>query len=286
MQPLFDMLSGAQNGQAIERMAQQFGLSQQQAELAVEALAPAFSTGLKRNAADPSGVAAFMQALASGNHGKYYDDMANAFAPSGQQEGNDILGHLFGSKDVSRAVADQASQATGIGQEVLKQMLPVLASTLMGGMFKQTTQPQAFGASSSNNPFGQIVEQMMRQTTQVQEQTQQTSPRNPNPFDNPFGKALEEIFGGGAAKTTPEPSQPKQSTNPFDADNNPFGKMYEEMMGGGARQAEPAHEPAKGNYDDLFGEMFETGRKTQETYQKSVDSIFDQYLDGMKNLQR
>ena len=54
-------------------------------------------------------------------------------------EGNGILGHLFGSKDLSRAVASQAAQATGIGQQVLQQMLPVIASMIMGGLFKQST---------------------------------------------------------------------------------------------------------------------------------------------------
>lgn len=286
MQALFDMLTNAQNGQGMDLLARQFNLSQQQTELAVEALTPAFSTGLKRNASDPMGVAGFMQALASGDHGKYYEDMSNAFAPQGMADGNGILGHLFGSKDVSRAVAAQAAQATGIGQDVIKQMLPVLASTLMGGMFKQTTQPQMFGASGNGNVFGQVMEQMMKQTGQMAGSGQQASPRNPNPLDNPFGKALEQMFGGGSKPASPEPEA--QGSSPFDPSNNPFGKIFEEMMGGGqapsqkAPAPEPKREPAKNSYDDLFGNMFETGRKQQEQYQKSVESIFDQYLDGMK----
>lgn len=289
MQPLFDMLTNAQNGQGMDLLARQFNLSQQQTELAIEALTPAFSTGLKRNAADPMGVAGFMQALASGDHAKYYENMANAFAPQGMADGNGILGHLFGSKDVSRAVAAQAAQATGIGQEVLKQMLPVIASTLMGGMFKQTTQPQMFGASSNGNVFGQVMEQMMKQSGQMADSMQQASQRNPNPFDNPFGKALEQMFGGSNKQAEPEAAQ--QNTNPFDPSNNPFGKIFEEMMGGSQPSAqeepepEPKREPAKSSYEDLFGEMFETGRMQQEQYQKSVESIFDQYLDGMKRHQ-
>lgn len=289
MQPLFDMLTNAQNGNGMDLLARQFNLSQQQTELAIEALTPAFSTGLKRNASDPMGVAGFMQALATGDHAKYYENMSNAFAPQGMADGNGILGHLFGSKDVSRAVAAQAAQATGIGQEVLKQMLPVIASTLMGGMFKQTTQPQMFGASGNGNVFGQVMEQMMKQTGQMADTVQQASPRNPNPFDNPFGKALEQMFGGGNKPAAPEPEA--QGANPFDPSNNPFGKIFEEMMGAGqaSQKSEPApkpkREPAKSSYEDLFGDMFETGRKQQKQYQKSVESIFDQYLDGMKRHQ-
>jgi hypothetical protein len=66
MLPLFDMFMNAQNGDAVAQMARQFGLSQKQTQDALEALMPAFSTGLKRNASDPMGVGAFLQALAGG----------------------------------------------------------------------------------------------------------------------------------------------------------------------------------------------------------------------------
>lgn len=274
MLPIFDMLTKAQNGNAIDMMAEQFGLSAKQTQDALDALSPAFSTGLKRNASDPMGIAGFMQALASGNHAKYFEDMQHAFQPQGLNEGNGILGHLFGSKDVSRAVAEQAAQATGIGQDVLKQMLPVIASTLMGAMYKQTTQPQAFGVqnAANGNILGQIIEQMMKQSGQA---TPQPAPRtSPAPMDNPFGKALQDMFGGNQTPQNPMP-------NPLDPANNPFGKMFEEMMGGAKSEPEPERQPAKNKYEDLFGDMFETGRKQQEQYQKSVESIFDQYIDGM-----
>ena len=164
MQPLYEML--AQNGQAVELMARQYNLSQQQAQLAMEALMPAFSQGLKRNASDPYGVAGFLQALSTGQHARYYEDASRAFSPEGMAEGNGILGHLFGSKELSRAVAAQAAQATGIGQQVLQQMLPVIASMVMGGLFKQSTNqmPGAqAGGLGGGNPLQEIIEQMMKQ---------------------------------------------------------------------------------------------------------------------------
>jgi hypothetical protein len=47
-------------------------------------------------------------------------------------DGNGILGHILGSKDVSRQVAAQASARTGIGADVLKKMLPLVATLAMG----------------------------------------------------------------------------------------------------------------------------------------------------------
>ena len=173
MLPLFDMLANAQNGSGIETLARQFGLTQQQTQAALDALLPAFSQGLKRNASDPYGVGAFLNAMASGQHAKYFEDASKAFAPQGVQEGNGILGHLFGSKELSRAVASQAAQATGIGQDVLKQMMPAIASMLMGGLFKQSTgQLQAGGFGGANNPLGEIIDQMMRQGGQAPQQRQ------------------------------------------------------------------------------------------------------------------
>ncbi|MBU0584911.1 MAG: DUF937 domain-containing protein [Alphaproteobacteria bacterium] len=308
MLPLFDMLANAQNGHAMEQLSRQFGLSQQQTQAAVEALMPAFSQGLKRNASDPYGVAAFMSAMASGNHAKYFEDAQKAFAPQGVDEGNGILGHLFGSKDLSRAVAAQAAQATGVGQQVLQQMLPVIASMIMGGLYKQTTNQmpgaqQAAGFGGAGNPLGEIIEQMMKQggdmmagrTPQPAPQPRQAQPADP--FDNPFGKVLKDMFGGGMPQQ-PAPQQRRQpepqAQNPWG--DNPLGKIFEEMMQGGqprqqpapppepkprARQKKAPERPVKNPYDDLFGQMFETGAKQRDEYEKNIGSIFDQFSKGM-----
>ena len=287
MLPLFDMLANAQNGDAVNQMARQFGLSPQQVQEAMEALTPAFSQGLKRNAANPYDLGNFLNALSSGQHAKYFEDAAAAFSGQGVEEGNGILGHLFGSKDLSRAVAAQASQATGIAQQTLQQMLPALASMIMGGLFKQSTgQLGAAPSGGQANPLQQIIEQMMKQGGGSGQATQQQA--QPNPFDNPFGKILEGMFGGGQ---TQSPSQPQQQTqqNPFG--DNPLGRIFGEMLGGGQTQAAPeqSRTQPKTNpsgrprtpYDDLFGDMLEAGSRTRDDYQKNMESIFDQYLQGM-----
>ncbi len=291
MLPLFDMLAKAQNGSGMDALARQFGLSQQQTQAAIEALLPAFSQGLKRNASDPYGVGAFLTAMASGQHAKYFEDVTKAFAPQGVQEGNGILGHLFGSKELSRAIASQAAQATGIGQDILKQMMPAVASMLMGGLFKQSTgKLQAGDFGGGSNPLGEIIEQMMRQGGAMMggSDTQQRQTPDPaNPFDNPFGKVLQDMFGGGASQ---QPRSQPEPANPYG--DNPLGRIFEEMLRGGQareqQQPEPEVQPdrnpsgrPRNPYDDLFGEMFETGRQQRNEYQKNVESIFDQFRKGI-----
>lgn len=260
MMTLFETLTRAQNGEAMKMMARQFGLSEQLTEQALEALMPAFSAGLKRNAADPMGVAGFMQALSTGQHARYFDNLQEAFRPEGVAEGNGILGHLFGSKEVSRAIAAQAEQATGVGQEIFKQMLPVVASTLMGGLFKQSTGQVAPSQAAAANPMMAMMEQMMA----MQRQPAQGA------SGNPFVDALGQMFGGAGSQN--------QSAPPSMADN-PWGKLFVEMMGGG--QPEPEPQPRGNAYEELFGQMFETGRQTQESYQQGINDIFDSYLRGV-----
>ena len=44
--------------------------------------------------------------------------------------GNEILGQIFGSKEVSRDVAAQASQQSGVDTSVLKKLLPIVAGAV------------------------------------------------------------------------------------------------------------------------------------------------------------
>ncbi|CDX43598.1 conserved hypothetical protein [Mesorhizobium sp. SOD10] len=256
MASLFDIFTQAQNGAGMQALAQQYGLSMQQTQAAVEALLPAFSQGLQRNTADPYGLGAFMTAMASGQHAKYFEDATRAFSPQGIDEGNGILGHLFGSKDLSRAVAAQAAQATGLSQQVLQQMLPAMASMMMGGLFKQTNnqlsggQMQAAGGfGGSGNPLGEIIEQMMRQSGVA------PAPQPaPNPYgENPLGKVLQDMFGGGASQ-----SQPQPSPNPYG--ENPLGKVLQDMFGGGVAQQPQQTRPEQTQSpygDNPLGKIFE-----------------------------
>ncbi|HEV7253752.1 MAG TPA: DUF937 domain-containing protein [Mesorhizobium sp.] len=281
MLPLFDTIAKAQGGHGIEALARQFSLSRAQTQAALDALLPAFSEGLKRQTADPWGMMSLFQNMASGRHAGYFD---NAADPQAAAAGNDVLAQLFGSKDLSRAVAAQAAAATGIGQDVFKRMMPVVASMLMGGMSRQAMN----GAGGPNNPLGEIIEGMMRAGTASGGMTGvwpggQPLPRErepaANPYDNPWGKMLEGMFGNrDAAQPSPSPS----------ATENPWEKMWRDWASGGqpprqsAQPRQEAGERPSNPYDELFGQMFETGRQTRDDYQRGVQNIFDQFLKGME----
>ena len=136
---LMSLLSQAQGGQAVNNIAGQLGLAPDQAQSGIAALLPALTAGMQRNTESKDGMANFMSALSGTRHEAYVDDAAALQTPEAKTEGNAILGHLFGSKDVSRSVAAQASQETGLDLTTIKSMLPMVANMAMGAMSKQTS---------------------------------------------------------------------------------------------------------------------------------------------------
>jgi hypothetical protein len=153
---LLDALMQAQGGGAVKQLAQNFGLNGDQTTAALQQLLPALSGGLKRNVGQPGGLDSLMGALTKGHHEQYLNEPSRLGNRETVDDGNKILGHLLGSKDVSRQVAHRASQQTGIGESVLKQMLPVVASMVMGSLNQQTAAKGMQG-SPGGRPSGDLM---------------------------------------------------------------------------------------------------------------------------------
>lgn len=141
MAGLLDLLAGATAQPAKQQLGQQFGLSEDMTQQAMAALIPALAAGLKSNASKPGGAEALLAALNKGSHSRYLDEPGLLGRSETRDEGNGILGHLLGSKEVSRAVASRASEKTGLGDDLLKQMLPVVATMVMGSLAKKSEEP-------------------------------------------------------------------------------------------------------------------------------------------------
>jgi hypothetical protein len=259
MLPLFDMMLRAQNGEGMQAIAKQFGLAQEQAAQAMAALVPAFSSGLKRTSANPYDLSALMSTMFTGSYAQYFDDVTKAFMPQGMSDGNAVLEKLFGSQEILRAIAAQAEQLTGISQDILAKMMPALAGTMMGGLFKQMTGQMPGSNEAMAAAMGKMNQQWLGGLG-LQPKTAQQPPANP--FDNPFAQASFV--------------------------DNPFGKAVQEMMAGGFAFGRPTASPAgtaKDNsaaatnaYQDMMNSMFDTGLEVQKSYQASMEALLDRYV--------
>lgn len=123
---------------ALGQLGETMGLNDTQTQSALKALLPALSSGLKKNTAQPGGLDSLLSALNKSDHAKYREQPSQLNAAGAIEEGNGILGHLLGNKDTSRRVAKRASQQTGISDDVLKKMLPLVATMVMGALSKQS----------------------------------------------------------------------------------------------------------------------------------------------------
>lgn len=147
---ILDVILSAQGGGAVRQIGNQFGLDESQTQSAIAALLPALAGAVNQNAGSGGGgLDALLGALQGGNHARYLDDPSTLSDPGTTQDGNNILGHLFGSKEVSREVASRASAQTGIGADILKQLLPVVATMVMGGLAKRASAGGMFGGGAT-----------------------------------------------------------------------------------------------------------------------------------------
>lgn len=151
---LLNILLNAGGGDAIKQLSENFGLSQDQTASAVSSLLPALGTGLARNAAQPGGLDTLLGALSSRKHELYLNSPDKLGSSEAIADGNGILGHILGTKEVSRGVARKAAAQTGIGEDVLKKMLPAVAGLAMGMLSKQNSGgaiPSSGGASAQSD---------------------------------------------------------------------------------------------------------------------------------------
>lgn len=253
MLTMYDILNNAQGGEAMRNLARVYGLSPDQTQAAIAALLPAFSLGLKRATETPDGLAQMFQAMVQRPYAEFFENASRLFggAPAAQpalhpgavQAGNDILALVFGSENVNRAVAAQAAALSGIGSEVTRAMMPIIASMLVGGMMRMLQQ---------GGPFGQILGQMMGGAAPAP----QPAPPMPD-FGSILTQWMEAMTG-----TRHEPEKPA-----------PAGAAFPDLSEM-TKQLESAGHLGQ----HMFGQMLEAGVAVQRTQLDAVQQIFDSLL--------
>ncbi len=131
-----------QQSGAIESMAGELGIDQRTAQTAAGALLPAIVAGMGRSSAGSGGLGglgSLIGGMAGGGAAGGLLDAVLGKSPTPPSQGNDILGNIFGNKDVSRGVASEVAASTGIDESILKKMLPILAMAAAGYMAKKAS---------------------------------------------------------------------------------------------------------------------------------------------------
>lgn len=137
MSGLLNAVLSSGGGSALQMLGGRFGLPPAATRSALEALLPMVSGGLKNQAQAQGGIEGLLGSVLKPAHSQYGEDANELARPGTTAMGNEILGSIFGNdREVSRTVAAQAAQKTGLDVGILKQMLPVVAMMAAGAMTK------------------------------------------------------------------------------------------------------------------------------------------------------
>jgi hypothetical protein len=195
-------------GSPVSSMAKQFGMGEADVTKVIQQMIPALTNGVKKNVSQQGGLESLLQALNKGNHDRYLDDSRALQGKEAVDDGNGILGHIFGSKETSRELAKRTAKSTGISADILKKMLPLIAGLVMGSLKKQ-------GRNSG------LLDQLLGGLTGGVRSA-------PSSGGGLLGGLLGKIFGGGRKK--------KASASPLDAltgllDADGEGSAIDDILG-------------------------------------------------------
>ena len=254
---MFDMLRQAQGGNGIDNLAKQFGLGRDETEKVLQQVLPAMSAGFKQRTRSEDGLASMLNKIQGTDYEDVYEDPSLLQREETRDRGNQVLGEVFGSKDVSRAVAQKAEFASGIGGTVIKAMLPMIASMILGGMQKKTSSDSGMGGilgslikgmagggrRSSGGGLDDLLGAVLGAGGQAQPQQR---------GGGGLGGILGGLLGGGR-------QQPQGGGG--------LGGVLGGLLGGGRQQQAQRQQPQQGGgLDDLLGGILGTMAMAASTW--------------------
>ncbi|MFG1306776.1 DUF937 domain-containing protein [Xanthobacter autotrophicus] len=269
MDQFLEMLRAAQGGHGLENIGRMYGLSPQQAQATAEAVMPAFTEAFKQATQSPEALASLMALMTSGPYGAFYTQQPAAPAEL-SRAGTEALDTVFGSSDVSRAVAAHVASSTGLGVTVVRQMMPTFATLVVGGLAKSLAASgalqqmlaamlsrmpgqteQRIAPISSGNPF---IDAFLAFTSTATEQS-------PKAFatGNPWADAYAQMM----FQRAPQPAPQQRSNNPINAWQDVVNAMSKTMTQAGVPPARaPAPEPPPpplAPFQNFFAQLFAQG---------------------------
>jgi hypothetical protein len=210
----------------IAAIGRQFGLDEAQTRAALDALAPVVAAGVRRTAQSPEGLQDVFSSVLTGGHDRALEDEQAVTFDNAKSTGDDILGQIFGNKDVSREVAERVSTTSGVGSDILKQLLPVIATVVMGQLAKQLGPANAQAGGSGG----------------VGDLQRQGAP------SGGLGDILGDVFGGGQQPQISQQSAPTQGQG----SGGSLQDILTQILGGGGNQGQTAPDQMGNILRDIF----------------------------------
>ncbi len=146
---ILDVLLQSPQGGPMDALTSMSGLQSGQMQQLLKQVLPVIAGGLQKSSQNSSGLEGLLRALNTGSHDRYYDQPHILDSQDTRMDGNGILGHILGNKDASRRLASHASSKTGIDPALIKKMLPIIATVVMGALNKRASTQGMLGQQSN-----------------------------------------------------------------------------------------------------------------------------------------
>ncbi|MGH7540030.1 MAG: DUF937 domain-containing protein [Gemmatimonadota bacterium] len=131
LSPLLERLTG----DALDPLANQLDADRSTTRNAVAVALPMILNGLARNASAPEGASSLRRALERDHDGALLDDAEGFLRSPDLEDGNGILGHVFG--DRRAAVERGVAKASGLDIGKVGQLLAMVAPLVLGALGRQ-----------------------------------------------------------------------------------------------------------------------------------------------------
>jgi hypothetical protein len=143
-------------------IAEQLGIDESVAEAAVQQIVPGLVAGLAANAEDPKGAASLEKALSHDRGG-----VKKKVAEIDTEDGKKIVKNVYGDKQDAvasklAASATKASAAGDVTQDIIKQILPIVAPIVLAWLAEQflggkKEEPAKEEESSTGGAIGDLL---------------------------------------------------------------------------------------------------------------------------------
>lgn len=200
----------------MDQLARQLGTDEATARQAASMALPALFGGLQANAADPGGARSLQEAI--GQHDPALVEGGIDLGRVDPSDGEKISSHIFGRNEDQVVHALGGAGGAGLGGDLIKKLLPLLAPIVLSYLAKQmqgggARRADTGGASSPSLPT----------------QTQGGAAGGPGSLQDMLGQVLGGAAGGSAAQTGRESSSGQGSGGSILTD------ILGGLLGGGRR---------------------------------------------------
>ena len=254
MTDFFDWLTAADSGLGTDRLADAFNLSRDEFRGTTDALAPAFAVALQRAMTNP----------------KVWQDLAKRFVPllgqttapgpetAQSTAAKEFADTLFGSSDISSAIARKVSLANGVAPDAVEQLMRNLSvmtmQTMVQMMLANMARSQPKGLADGDYPTA--MAEMMRR-----------------------GANAMEAFG------RPSDAQSPRRSSQFGSSSQTLTDLFSNALNGRLPflppEAEPTNAPAAGRTRPRGEPAGQTGQSETRESGNPFEAMMEGFMRGM-----